>query len=304
MRILTLLLFSFFGVAVSGQESKILELTTPFAGSKLFVPSDGKAHPGVLILHGSEGGSLPYYQLEAQFLAAHGYAALAYCWYNCGKNPLTSAIDPLENVSLDATYGALTWLKESEHVRGKKVAISGTSRGAEEALLLGWLTTRDKLIAPDAIAVHAPSDVVVTGFTWAAMDKRCWVCDGFGLDCFQGSENPLAWDWAKTHWNKACGKAPKNPATELIPAWRWKGIPLLADARIEIESYRGPLFIAHGTKDELWGHDRTLRIRKTLEASGASPEVHLFEGEKHVFSSRSENQKKEWLLEFLGRSLK
>ncbi len=71
--IAALVLVSSISSAHAKSISKIKELPTPFAGSILYTPNDGKPHPGVVVLHGSEGGSLPYNRLEAQFLAAHGW---------------------------------------------------------------------------------------------------------------------------------------------------------------------------------------------------------------------------------------
>jgi len=287
-----------------GGELKVVELASPFLGSKLYVPNDGKAHPGILVLHGSEGGSLPYYQLDAQLLAAHGYSVLAYCWYNCAKNPLKAANESLENVDLNETYRAFTWLKASPHVANLKTGIFGVSRGAEQTLILGWKTKADGLTVPDALAVHAPSDTVVMGFSVAAMDKRCWICTEPGLACFKGSDDPREWDWTGLRWNLACGSEPKNPAVQAMHAWKWNGNFLTHGTRIEIELYRGPIFLAHGDRDELWSHERTLTIQKTLESSGATPEVHIFPGEKHVFLPSAENRKREWLLSFFAKSLR
>jgi len=279
--------FVLLAVAILSQTSfadlaTIVERPTPFPGSTLYVPNDGKPHPGILVLHGSEGGSLPYYQLDAQFLAAQGYAALAYCWYNCQRDPIRAAHLPLENVELEKTLNAYRWLKASSHVQNRKTALLGVSRGAEQALILGWLTTRDGGDVPDAIAVHAPSDTVVMGFSWAAIDNRCW---------FSGL------------WNPACGPMPKDPSKTTVTAWRWQGKPLAHGTRIEIEKYRGPVFIAHGTRDEWWSHERSLAIQKSLVASGNEPEVHILEGEKHVFTPAAETRKKEWLLNFLKKNL-
>jgi len=302
--LLSLFVFLFWGTTSYGSELKVVELASPFLGSKLYVPNDGKPHPGILVLHGSEGGSLPYYQLEAQLLAAHGYSVLAYCWYNCAKNPLKTANESLENVDLNKTYRAFTWLKASPYVGNLKTAIFGVSRGAEQALILGWKTKAEGLTVPDALVVHAPSDTVVMGFSVAAMDKRCWICTEPGLACFNGSDDPREWDANALRWNLACGTEPKNPAIQAVHAWKWNEKFLTHGTRIEIELYRGPVFLAHGDKDELWSHKRTLAIQKTLESSGATPEVHIFPGEKHVFKPAAENQKREWLLGFLVKSLR
>jgi dienelactone hydrolase len=289
--------------AFSTSPLKVIQIDTPMKGSKLFVPNDGKTHPGILLLHGSEGGSLPYYWTDAQMLAGHGYAVLAFCWYNCGKNPITDAYEDLENVDLNKTYDAFVWLKHSAHVNKAKTGIVGVSRGAEQSLVLGWKMAERGGETPSAIAVHAPSDVVVTGFNWSGMDRRCWICTSFDAACFNGTADTSKWDWQNIRWNVACGSAPKDPSKSRLAAWIWEGKPLATGTRIEIEKYSGPVFVTHGTEDEYWLHDRSIAIEKTLAKAGRKPEVHIFPGEKHVFTTKSENRRLELLVQFLAASL-
>lgn len=294
-----LLATSAFGVS----PLKVIQVETPMKGSKLFVPNDGKSHPGILLLHGSEGGSLPYYWAEAQLLAGHGYAVLAFCWYNCGKNPITDAYDDLENVDLNKTYDAFVWLKNSTYVNKAKTGIVGVSRGAEQSLILAWKMSEAGREVPSAIAVHAPSDVVVTGFNWSGMDRRCWLCTTFDTACFNSTADTSKWDWKNIRWNVACGAAPKDPSKNNLSAWKWNGKDLPTGTRIEIEQYQGPVFITHGTKDEYWLHDRSIAIQTTLDKAGRKPEVHIFPGEKHVFATKSENRRLELLLQYLEKNL-
>jgi dienelactone hydrolase len=292
-----------FSISVEAAELKVIEVATPHIGSKLFVPNDGKPHPGVLLLHGSEGGSFPYYWAEAQIIAAHGYSVLAFCWYHCAKDPITAPMDTIEDIDLNKTADAYTWLKNSSHVDKKKTAIVGTSRGAEQALILGWKMAVDTKDLPAAIAVHAPSDVVVTGFSWAAMDKRCWICKTLDDTCFKGAKDPRGWDWSQMVWNPSCGEELKDPTKDPMTAWSWNKKPVPTDARIEIEHFKNPVFLTHGTIDEWWDHTRTLNIEKTLKDAGATPEVHIFKGESHVFKTVAENERKELLLKFLKTAL-
>ncbi len=289
------------GVNASALQIKAIE--APFPGSVIYVPASGGPFPGVLVLHGSEGGSLPFAKMEAQLLAAHGYAAMAYCWYNCLKNPITGPYSSLENVDLNLTLEAFAWLKNSKFVGRKKTAIYGVSRGAEQTLILGWKMAEAAVDLPDALLVHAPSDITVGGVNWGALDQRCWICSNFDLLCFRGSTDMNQWDWGNIHWNPSCGPFPKNPETEIFNAWKWNGEAISPNQRIEIEKYPGPIFVTHGTKDEWWGPERSLKIKLTLEKAGRRPEVHFFDGEKHNFSSGAEAMRKELFLHFLEENL-
>jgi dienelactone hydrolase len=278
-------------------KSKIRQVETPFAGSLLYTPNDGKSHPGVIMLHGSEGGSLPYAQLEAQYLAAHGYSVLVFCWYNCNRSPITSPMLPLENVELRKTIQAIEWLRKSSHANGK-VALLGWSRGGEQALLLGSLAAS----SVELIAVHTPSDTVVAGFSWGAIDKRCWLCTSFDLACFNNTDDPSKWDWKNTRWNLVCGNPPQYPST--MNAWLLDGTPLKLDSVIEVEKFQKPIFISVGDKDELWDYKKSIRVSERLKKFNREVELYVFPNERHVFSPVGENRRHELLLKFLGRNLK
>jgi len=297
------LIFSFafsciliFSDSSSAKNITLLELSTPFNGSTLYVPNDGKIYSGIVMLHGSEGGSLPYASREAQFLAANGYAVLAFCWYNCLKNPILSPMDPLENVELRKTIEAIRWLKNSSYVKGGKIALLGWSRGGEQAVLLGSISDSINLI--DAIAVHTPSDTVVSGFAWAGLDKRCWICTSLDLACFNASEDLGLWDWPNLTWNLACGARPKLPSD--TQSWILDGQPIQIGQSIEIEKFRKPVFITVGDKDELWDHQKSVRIRERLESFGQPVDLHVFPGEFHNFSNANENKRHQLLINFLN----
>ena len=266
----------------------IRTVPTPFGGSTLFVPNDDKPHPGVLVLHGSDGGTWPYWMLEAQALAYEGYAALAYCYASCPSGDDRDLYLPrveIHNVELRKTYDALEWLSKSSLVGGKKVALYGYSRGAEHALLLASLMADDKFAAqPAAVAVHAPSDVIWAGWNWQWGNDLCRKPGGT--------------------WNEICGVAPP-PQGEGIQGWLWNGDdkPVAPTKRIEIERFKGDIFIVHGELDRVWPADMSSRIQKTLESAGKKVETHLVPGEGHIFKPDARLQERQWLLQFLSRVL-
>ena len=285
--------------SLADTKSKILMQGTPFPNSVLYRPNDGNAHPGIVVLHGSEGGSLPYYNLEAQFLAAHGYSVLAFCWYNCNKDTIIGAFSPLENVELRNTIKALAWLKNSPAVGGKKVALVGFSRGAEQSVILGSIADAVKLV--DAVAVHTPADVIVSGFNWGATDRRCWICSTPDVACFKDTFDLEKWDWDNMRWNPACGSYPDFP--EKMHAWLLDGVALPVNEPIKIENFKKPVFITVGDKDEEWDFNQSVRLADRLKKSGQKVELHIFAGEHHTFSFENENKRHDLLLKFLDKSL-
>ncbi len=266
---------------------------TPFKNSYIFAPKDGKIRAGVFMLHGSAGGSVVNMWVQAMYLVSHGYSVMTYCWFDCRRDLLFEPAEPQIEIELKNTVQALAWFREYDLLRGKKVAVFGISRGAEQALILGSL--EDRLgVKIDAIAVHAPSDVVVAGFNNNWKDKRCWICQG-GKACEEKPEN----------WNPSCGDINAGHEDPFkIPAWLWEGKPLETGNRIEIEKFSGPIFITAGEDDSVWESDRTRRIEKTLRDAGKSPEVHIFPNEGHAFSNGSEQRRKEMVAAFLKRVLR
>lgn len=278
---------------------KVLKKTTPFPGSTLYTPNDGKAHRGIVILHGSEGGSLPYNQLEAQFLAAHGYSVMAFCWYNCRRSAITDPHLPLENIELRNAIKAISWLKNSPDVDGLDVALLGVSRGGEKALVLGAIEDAGRMLK--AIAVHTPSDTVVSGFNWSAMDKRCWNCNSGDLACFHDTTDVSQWQWSEMKWNPACGGLPKFP--NQMNSWLLDGTALQVGSNIEIEKFKKPVFITVGDQDELWDYKKSVRAADRLKNAGQPVELHVFPGEYHVFKPEAENKRRDLLVKFLKQNL-
>lgn len=89
-------------------------------------------------------------------------------------------------------------------------------------------------------------------------------------------------------------------------SWTWRGshAEVANGTRIEIERFRKPIFITHGTKDELWSVQKAYNVRATLQAAGLKPEVHIFPNQGHVFSGTAAQQADELMMEFFDRTLK
>jgi hypothetical protein len=107
----------------------------------------------------------------------------------------------------------MTWLRESEWARGRPIGLVGTSRGAEQALLVASILEGTSLLA--AVSVHASTSLV-----WGS------------------------WDPSRV--------ARGSPRSLTVSAWTYDGKPLRAGMPIAIERYAGPIFMSHGTKDMIW----------------------------------------------------
>lgn len=244
-----------------------IEFRSGQGGSYLYVPRDCGRRPGILLLHGSDGGWSGWSSWNALALAMHGFVTFALSYSKGGNSWHAGDID---EVDLDKTEEALRWLRAHEAVAGK-VGLYGASRGGEHALLLTSLMARDGSVPlPDAVAVHSPSDTIVGAF--------------------------IAGDWN-----------PKEPETwdPSKRAWRWRGSSdgLLPTTPIEIERYSGPLFLSHGESDRLWTVDCTRRLEARLKAAGRHPEVHYYPDEDHGFRPETLNLQHARLADFFRRHL-
>jgi acetyl esterase/lipase len=126
---------------------------TAFPGTRVFRPNDGKTHPAIFLLHGSEGGSAGANEMSAIAWARKGYTVMSYAYFGTPGTP-----HDLQDIPLDKAIDAMRWLKSSPGVGGQPLAVMGVSRGAEMAVLLGSILGNDPLVS--AVLAHSPQDKV------------------------------------------------------------------------------------------------------------------------------------------------
>jgi len=232
-------------------------------------PGDGP-FPAILVLHGSEGGWSGWSHRSAAILAASGFLAFPFSYSRSGNAWVAGDI---MDVPIDRTVEALGALRAFP-AAGPKVGLYGVSRGAEQALLMTALMTRDGLPGvPEAVAAHSPADVV---------------CGAFKAGRWRDMADPARETW--------------DPAER---AWTWLGSSdgLKPTTPIEIERYAGPLFLSHGTADRMWSVEGTRRLEARLRAAGRSPVVRYYEGQDHLPDSIVENEHHQALIDFFGAHL-
>jgi dienelactone hydrolase len=228
--------------ALRRYRGRVLSEPTPFPGSALYVQQGGRPGPGLVLLHGSEGGDAGFSDLMAMDLASRGFSVLAFSYYHSPGTPYV-----LANIPIERTEEAARWLKDSSWVHGNKVGLYGVSRGAEQAVLLASLLSDSSVIS--AVGVHAPYHAVVESF------------------------DPETYD------------SVPGPYGRPLPAWTYRGTVPPPGAAIELEKFAGPVFLSHGTRDEVWGVEETRELERRLVAAGKAPEVHYWPGEGHILDS-------------------
>jgi len=151
-------------------------------------PADGKRHPALILLHGSEGGDRDAARSLAIRFAGQGYAAFSFNYFAWDLKKLVGVPNAHVNQPIEMISAVRDWLKEQPEADVKRLGLYGHSKGAEYAELAAayfpWVR---------AVAACVPTDVV-------------W--QGYGIGDERNQSNPF-------------GKPPKE-----YSSFSWKGRPL------------------------------------------------------------------------------
>lgn len=183
----------------------------------------GGRRPAILLLGGSEGGLGAAADGQARLLAREGFTVLALAYYRLPGQPQRFELIPLETFTR-----AIDWLKAHGEVDPARLAIMGTSKGAEAALLVA--SRRSDI---GAVVAAVPSQVAWQGFDWsfAPVNTSSWSEGG----------KPVPYLPIKTvGWNgdiygPSLAEAAKHP-----------------EAAIPVERIAGPVLLLCGEEDKLW----------------------------------------------------
>jgi len=203
-----------------------------------FLPDVVGPIPSVVVLSGSGGGlgGLGGVRSIAALLASHGFAALALAYFRYEDLP-----SELVEIPLEYFAEGIAWLKRQTSISGDRVAVVGTSRGGELALLLGSVYPDD--IA--AVVAKVPSAIV-----WGAIGTQprphasAWTLDGRPVA-------PLSGEGLDRH-----DLPLRDGAIVLTPSFEARlaaaSADDLAQATIPVERSGGPILLLSGEDDAMW----------------------------------------------------
>lgn len=210
-----------------------------------------KPQPGILLLGGSEGGLGSAGSLKARSLQLAGYSVLHLSYF---RGPGQSRV--LENAPLEVFDRALNWLSRQPGVDSSRLAVIGSSKGAEAALLI---STRHPNLR--AVVAGMPSSVVWPGVDWE-----------YGFGAGEGSS-----------WSLGGRPMPYLPYGDFefktgIRSLYESGLAQLAshpNAVIAIERARSPVLLICGEDDSLWPSCPMARQVAARAAKLGGPKVEL-----------------------------
>jgi dienelactone hydrolase len=233
----------------------------------LFLPTGPGPHPTVIVLGGSDGNISEH---RSALLASHGYAALSLAYFRHGGLPRG-----MLNIPLEYFENAIHWMRAQAWLEDHFLAVWGSSRGGELALLLGSMI-------PDinAVVAHVPSGVLHGGFgaEEASESGPCaaWTYRGRALPYLQ--ENNTADDPTVIDYEKP----PIAEAPRYLALLRDRNA--VEQATIPVEKIRGPILLVSGQDDQIWPSPvlAEIAIRRLQEHAHAFPFEHLsYEGAGH-----------------------
>jgi dienelactone hydrolase len=203
-----------------------------------YFPVASGPQPAVIILPGSLGG-IPAPGQHAGGLASRGYVALALGYFAAEGLPET-----LSNIPLEYFAAAIDWLKSRPEVDSTRIAVLGTSRGGELALLLGATFP-----ALRAVIANVPSHVVWPNMMGDSASAPAWT---FGGKAIPGMPQRAYPDVAARI--ARCASAANCPGLLTVHNFlaRLEDKDAAARSEIPVERINGPVLLLSGREDSLW----------------------------------------------------
>jgi len=216
-----------------------------------YYPSQGEPKGAILLIGGSLGGIPEYVDRAGRALQEQGYTVLAPSYFRSPGQPRN-----LERIPLEIFDAALAWLTSQSEVPSDRIAVLGTSKGAEAAPLIA-------LRHPEIRAVIAasPSSAVWPGVRWDSINAlnadSSWTSEGEPLPHVPyASFHPavLVGDLGRLYRN-AVERVADHP-----------------DAAIPIEDLQAPVLLICGEIDRLWPScPMSHQLAARAEAAGGPP---------------------------------
>lgn len=222
-----------------------VEQVKEFPGAVFATLPGAERRPAIIVFGGSEGGGRVARDSPPRF-ASRGFAVLGLPYYSPASGPARVREIPelpaaFADIPVDRLDAALEWLKRRAEVDASRVALVGTSKGAEFVLIAAsrykWITS---------VVAIVPTDVV-------------W--EGWGPDVEPGTRSSFSLGGKPLPFVPYLGFAEEFAGFRTgqdvkMRRFQDKGRaahPAAAvQARIPVENFRGPLLVIGGHDDQVW----------------------------------------------------
>lgn len=223
--------------------------------------------PALLVLHGSEGGSMEGARARVIRFARLGYAVLALNYFGWGDSRMREG---LMNIPVEIVSEARDWLLQQPDVDARQLAVYGGSKGAELALLAAseysWI---------DRVVACVSSSVVWAGFGRAVKpgeDPSSWTLNGRPLPYIPYDNYDEA-----LQGRISAGAVHRRSLTKA-------SADLRQASRIPIEKSTARILLLGATRDTVWPSGSMTRdIEQTMKKAGKSTQLEtlVFENASH-----------------------
>lgn len=259
-----------------------------FPGAMLYRPNDDAERPAIIMLGGSEGGSLSS-RRAAGLWASQGYAVLALPYYSPAvwgpddkgqPRPQPPELPALPasfvDIPVDRLDAARAWLQAQPGIAKDRIGLFGGSKGAEFALVaatrLAWVK---------AVVAYVPTDVVWEG--WGPDAPAPGQRSSFS---WQGQPLPFVpyRDMAREMQGLMSGGEAR--LRRMHDGGRAEHPGRVAAARIPVERFKGPLLLVGGGDDQMWASgEMAERIADTRRAAGLPTVLKVYPEAGHAISA-------------------
>jgi dienelactone hydrolase len=204
----------------------------PDVKAHLYLPVGSARLPLVIVLGGSEGG---YDDLRASMLASRGFATMTIAYFGVPGTPAE-----LFEVPVEVVERGLAWAARHPRIDSARVAIMGTSKGAELALV-----SASRIPGLCAVVANAPTDAVAQGIDRNGRSRATssWTWRGQPLPFVRQVPPPEFESQFREH-------GPPYRLRILHEASRRDTASLHA-SQIAVEKVNGPILLLSGEDDQL-----------------------------------------------------
>lgn len=229
---------------------------------RLFTPVPGQHLRGAcLCLGGSEGG---LDDTVAALLASEGFMVFNLAYFGVPDSGLPTN---LINIPLEYFGEAVRWLRARPEVEGRRVGVTGASKGAEAALLIGSMFPQE---------VGAVAAIASGGLVFEGIDRTGRFPAGQPMSSWSLGGDPLSYIPYRADWPAFfAGPGPYAMTPIHRQAVARASREEVDAATIPAERIGGPVLLVSGGEDQIWHAAELSAVAQRRREQAGVPVQHL-----------------------------